>query len=163
MWSTTSLNRPLTFGGRAGCPAAGRNPLHGRDIQFLGGCGRIPITRLSPSPRPNPARSRQPRKAARRPDAAGPRVPPRVESVTRRGHKKGGRPTVPPYRQEWPPAMRLRLVAVFAALLSAGVAVADPVTRDLPAPPAAATKPVPQSLDDLKAIQDHARAVLDKV
>ena len=37
------------------------------------------------------------------------------------------------------------------------------MTKDLPAPPAAVTKPAPQSLDDLKAIQDRARAVLDKI
>jgi len=59
--------------------------------------------------------------------------------------------------------MRFRLFALFAAIMSAGVALADPVTKDLPAPPAAVTRSVPQSLDDLKAIQDHARAVLDRV
>jgi serine protease Do len=59
--------------------------------------------------------------------------------------------------------MRSRLYALLTAVLSAGVALADPVTKDLPAPPAAVTKPAPQSLDDLKAIQDRARAVLDKI
>jgi serine protease Do len=59
--------------------------------------------------------------------------------------------------------MRVRLLALVAAVLNAGVALADPVTISLPAAPAAVTKPAPESLDDLKAIQDHARAVLDKI
>ena len=59
--------------------------------------------------------------------------------------------------------MRVRLLALVVAVLSAGVAVADPVTRTLPVPPAAIAKSAPESLDDLKAIQDHARAVLDKI
>jgi serine protease Do len=33
----------------------------------------------------------------------------------------------------------------------------------LPAPPAAVAKPTPESLDDLRAIQDHARVVLDRI
>jgi serine protease Do len=59
--------------------------------------------------------------------------------------------------------MRIRFLALFAALLSAGLAQADPVSRGLPAPPMAVTKSAPESLEDLKALQDHARAVLDKV
>lgn len=60
--------------------------------------------------------------------------------------------------------MRFRLFAVLGAVLAAGVAAADPVTRDIPDPPPAAARPDrPASVDDLKAIQQQVRAVTDRV
>jgi len=59
--------------------------------------------------------------------------------------------------------MRFRLVALLGALLSAGVALADNVTKAIPAPPLAVTKSQPESLDDLRAFQNQTREVIDKV
>lgn len=60
--------------------------------------------------------------------------------------------------------MRFRLFALLGAGLAAGSALADPVTKAIPEPPPAATKPaLPASLDDLKAVQKQVRAVTDRV
>lgn len=59
--------------------------------------------------------------------------------------------------------MRSCLLAILGAALSAGLAAADPVSKDIPAPPPAATKASPENLDDLKAFQKQVRAVTDKV
>jgi serine protease Do len=60
--------------------------------------------------------------------------------------------------------MRFRLFAVLGAVLAAGVAAADPVTKTIPEPPPAAAKPDrPTSVEELKAIQAQVRAVSDQV
>jgi len=60
--------------------------------------------------------------------------------------------------------MRFRLFAVLGAVLAAGVAAADPVTKSVPEPPRAAAKnDRPASVEELKDIQAQVRAVTDKV
>jgi len=60
--------------------------------------------------------------------------------------------------------MRFRLFAVLGAVLAAGVAAADPVTKAIPEPPPAAAKPDrPASVEELKEIQNQVRAVTDQV
>jgi serine protease Do len=60
--------------------------------------------------------------------------------------------------------MRFRLYALLGAVLAAGVAVADPVSKLVPEPPPPAARPDrPASVDDLKAIQAQVRAVTDQV
>jgi len=59
--------------------------------------------------------------------------------------------------------MRSRLFALLGAVLSAGLAVADPVTKVIPAPPSAVSKAQPESLEDLRALQQQTREVIDKV
>ena len=59
--------------------------------------------------------------------------------------------------------MRFRLIALLGTVLSAGIALADSVTRTIPAPPAVVAKPQPESLDDLRAFQAQVREVTDKV
>jgi serine protease Do len=59
--------------------------------------------------------------------------------------------------------MRFRLLALFGVVLSAGLAVAEPTTRTIPTPPPVVTKPLPESIDDLKALQKQVREVIDKV
>jgi len=59
--------------------------------------------------------------------------------------------------------MRFRLLAISGVVLSVGLAVAEPTTRNIPAPPAAVTKALPESIDDLKALQKQVREVVDKV
>src|SRR5262245_25857950 len=59
--------------------------------------------------------------------------------------------------------MRFRLFTLLGVVLSAGLASAEPVTKAIPAPPAAVTKALPESIDDLKAFQKQVREVIDKV
>ena len=60
--------------------------------------------------------------------------------------------------------MRVRLFPlVVTAIFSAVAVAAEPVTRLIPAPPPAVTKPQPESVDELKVFQKHVRAVVDKV
>jgi serine protease Do len=59
--------------------------------------------------------------------------------------------------------MRSRLFALLGVVLSAGLALADPVTKVIPAPPAAVNKAQPESLEDLRALQQQTREVIDKV
>lgn len=60
--------------------------------------------------------------------------------------------------------MRFRLYALLGAVLAAGVAVANPVSKLVPEPPPPAARPDrPASVDDLKAIQAQVRAVTDQV
>ena len=59
--------------------------------------------------------------------------------------------------------MRIRLFAILGATIAAGVAFADPVTKTLPEPPAAATKTLPATVDELKAIQKHVHDLTDKL
>jgi serine protease Do len=59
--------------------------------------------------------------------------------------------------------MRIHLLLSAAATLWTGVALADPVSRSIPAPPTAITKSLPESLDDLKLFQKHVHSVTDKV
>jgi serine protease Do len=67
-------------------------------------------------------------------------------------------------RQEWPSAMRFRLLTLLGALLAAGLAAADPVSKAVPEPPPAAAKnDRPVSVEELKEIQAQVRAVTDKV
>jgi serine protease Do len=66
-------------------------------------------------------------------------------------------------RPEWPFAMRFRLIALAGAVLWASVALADPVSKSIPVPPAVVAKPQPESVDDLKAFQKQVREVIDKV
>lgn len=59
--------------------------------------------------------------------------------------------------------MRLRLYALAVAALWAGVVIADPVTKSIPAPPAAVKKSQPETLEELKTFQKHFHSVVDKV
>jgi serine protease Do len=59
--------------------------------------------------------------------------------------------------------MRFRLLALLGVVLSAGFALADSVTKTIPAPPSAVGKPQPESLEDLKALQQQTREVIEKV
>jgi serine protease Do len=60
--------------------------------------------------------------------------------------------------------MRYRLLTLLGALLAAGLAAADPVSRAVPEPPPAAAKnDRPVSVEELKEIQAQVRAVTDKV
>jgi serine protease Do len=60
--------------------------------------------------------------------------------------------------------MRNRLLTLLGALLAAGLAAADPVSRAVPEPPPAAAKnDRPVSVEELKSIQAQVRAVTDKV
>jgi serine protease Do len=60
--------------------------------------------------------------------------------------------------------MRFRLIAVLGVVLAASVAVADPVSKSVPEPPAAAARPDrPASVEELKDIQSQVRAVTDRV
>lgn len=60
--------------------------------------------------------------------------------------------------------MRFRQFSVLGAVLAAGVAAADPVSKTIPEPPAAAARPDrPASIEELKDIQAQVRAVTDKV
>jgi serine protease Do len=59
--------------------------------------------------------------------------------------------------------MRIRLFTTLWATIAAGVASADPVTKALPEPPAAATKALPANVDELKAIQKHVHDLTDKL
>jgi serine protease Do len=60
--------------------------------------------------------------------------------------------------------MRTRLFALWGVLALAGVASADSVTKAVPEPPEAASRPDrPASVDELKAIQQQVRAVTDHV
>jgi serine protease Do len=54
-----------------------------------------------------------------------------------------------------------RTLAAVVLALGAGSAAAEPKT--VPTPPAAVTKPAPESIADLKAFQDQTKAILDKV
>jgi serine protease Do len=59
--------------------------------------------------------------------------------------------------------MRFRLFALSGVVLSAGLVFAEPATKAIPAPPPAVTKALPESIDDLKAVQKQVREVIDKV
>ncbi|HEX3148651.1 MAG TPA: S1C family serine protease [Gemmataceae bacterium] len=59
--------------------------------------------------------------------------------------------------------MRIRLFAILWVATGAGVVLADPVTKALPAPPAAATKTLPTSVDELKSIQKHVHDLSDRL
>ncbi|HVK13836.1 MAG TPA: trypsin-like peptidase domain-containing protein [Gemmataceae bacterium] len=54
-----------------------------------------------------------------------------------------------------------RTLAAVALALGAGPAFAEP--KAIPSAPAAVTKPTPESIAELKAFQDHTKAILDKV
>jgi serine protease Do len=54
-----------------------------------------------------------------------------------------------------------RTFAVLSLAFAAGTAAAEPKT--IPTPPAAVTKPAPESIADLKAFEAQTKAVLDKV
>ncbi len=59
----------------------------------------------------------------------------------------------------------IRFAAAFVVLiLSVPFArPADPPKKEIPPPPAAVTKSAPETIDDLKAIQEHTKKVLEKV
>jgi serine protease Do len=59
--------------------------------------------------------------------------------------------------------MRIRLLASAAALLWAGVVVADPVSKSIPIPPTSIAKVQPDSIDDLKLFQKHVHDLVEKV
>ena len=59
--------------------------------------------------------------------------------------------------------MRIRLLASAAAVLWAGVVVADPVSKSIPIPPTSITKLQPDSIDDLKLFQKHVHDLVEKV
>lgn len=65
--------------------------------------------------------------------------------------------------KEWAIFTRIRLFSTLGAILVAGIAVAEPVSKDLPAPPPAVTKTLPENLDDLKAFQKQVREVTSRV
>ena len=54
-----------------------------------------------------------------------------------------------------------RTLAAVTLVFGAGSALAEP--KPVPTPPAAVTKPTPESIAELKAFQDQTKAILDKV
>lgn len=59
--------------------------------------------------------------------------------------------------------IRIAIAALVFCFSSPFVFAADPPKKEIPAPPAAVTKSAPDTLDDLKVIQDHTKKVLEKV